>query len=793
MAALITLAGALWLMSTGPAEAGTSVSGSAPSVTGSGHLPVAADNIPPGIGSGPDGVVLLAQSPWVSDRQNFHLRLEITVRNQADEQVQLVAYNRLTTRTAFDDALSGRIDGYAIYQTAPLNLSTLPADAAGGVVLDIPVNPRTVPSTARVPAFNAAAGSGVFPVQVQLVTAGVPRGKPLTTYLVYAEPSSASGLPKLSVSLTLPVHADPAVEARGQVVGLPPGDSSGLAALVGVLSAHPGVNLSLAITPQTLDNLASTSGSAVDRATAAALAELVHVGHIQVLPQAYASVTLNGWDTVGLTSELGHQLSTGAAVLATEFGKTPSPLTWVVNGSLDTATLRTLESAGASQLILPDVELSALPAIARENTFAQPTSLLGTGTRSIVYGADAGLTADFSNPGGPVLAASQLLAEMAMIQLEQPGYIRGVAVLPPPGWSPESTFVDTLLAGLDGNPLLDPVTASGLFAAVRVAPLQRSIVIPSPSAPQPSGSSGAGTGARGYPTPRATTGAETTTTTSPALSADLADQLDSAEVARILTARQHLAGLGAILPQDAQTVEHLSRGLLIAESNDLTTAPRDSLVQSILAAANQVTSLITLPLSSSITLTSTRGEVPLTVFSAPSLHARVELRLSSQRLIFHVFTPSNGKCRVPTQTSEVCDLTLTTQNTTLKVPVETRSSGVFPLEVSLWAPDGSQQLASDSDTVRSTAVSGVGVVLIVVAIVGLAIWWVRDVRHGRRDRQLVPAPDEEANAENDHLDETAGVAGGAAQRGMEDSDPDARQYLPAPVRDYQNEPWKPRA
>jgi hypothetical protein len=65
---------------------------------------------------------------------------------------------------------------------------------------------------------------------------------------------------------------------------------------------------------------------------------------------------------------------------------------------------------------------------------------------------------------------------------------------------------------------------------------------------------------------------------------------------------------------------------------------------------------------------------------------------------------------------------------------------VFPLEVTLWTPDGSQLLAHNRDTVRSTAVSGVGVILIVLAIVSLAVWWIRDLHHGRRARRLVPVP-----------------------------------------------------
>jgi hypothetical protein len=88
----------------------------------------------------------------------------------------------------------------------------------------------------------------------------------------------------------------------------------------------------------------------------------------------------------------------------------------------------------------------------------------------------------------------------------------------------------------------------------------------------------------------------------------------------------------------------------------------------------------------------------------------------------------------------VCELSLTSQNLTLKVPVETRSSGVFPLEVSLYSADGAILLSHDADTVRSTAISEVGVVLIVLAVVSLAGWWIRDLRHGRRARRLVPAP-----------------------------------------------------
>ena len=753
MALAVTLV-ALGVMVTGPLGAAASTS----------------EPTKPGAKVAAKDVTVLGQSAWVSDRHAYHLRLGVTARVASAEQLEVMIYNPLTTRTGFDESMSGQIHGYAMYSVR-VPVAALPRDPAGGVDIDIPVNET---STGRIPSFYISAGSAVFPVQVGLTdSSGAAEGAPVSTFLVYGEPPSVSGLPKLSVSLVLPIHAAPPVGDDGRIGALPASQSVQLAGLVAALAAHPGVRLTLAITPETLEALDSPLASRLDRTTLATLINLVQDGHVDVLPGTYAEVPLQGWDAAGLGAELDDQLATGSAVLAHFFGAPPSAATWVINGSLDTATLRTLQAGGAKQFIMPDAQLSALPAVAQETTFAFPTHLVGSGARAEVYGADAGLTADFSNPGGPALAASQLLAEMAMIQLESPGLTRGVAVLPPAGWSDNATFVQTLLAGLQGHPLLNPVTASGVFGAVQVSPVQRSLVT-GPTSPeaQSSGQETPGQGgfsADGPATNGTAASAGGTLRIPPAQSVqsqsaqpfvsatgsimaaasgatgDIGTELGP-DVPAILAARRGLAGMVAVLPQEAQRVVVLRKELLTSESTDLTELQRQGLLTQIQAAITKVTSLITLPRSTSITLTSTRGSIPLTVLSTSSLHARVELRLSSERLIFQRFSTSDGRCTVPTSTSEVCDLTLTTHNTTLKVPVETRTSGVFPVQVSLWTPDGSQLIAQARDTVRSTAVSGVGVVLILLAVISLAIWWIRDLRHGRRARQLVPAPPDDPPA-----------------------------------------------
>ncbi len=259
------------------------------------------------------------------------MRLHVQASDRSGEQLRVIVYSNLITRTGFDEALSGHIHGYAIYSTN-LSLDSLPADTAGGVDVDIPVNES---SAGLLPALYYSSGSAVFPVQVGLYDdSGVAHGEPLTTFLVYGQPPSMSGLPKLSVSLTLPVHARPAVSQHGELGGLPAGQSVGLDDLVDVLAAHPGVRLSLAVTPQTIDSLEAGAASDVNRSTLANLSRLVRAGNIQVVPETYVSVPLRGWADAGLQSELADQLNSGASVLTAAFGATPSASTWVVNGPL---------------------------------------------------------------------------------------------------------------------------------------------------------------------------------------------------------------------------------------------------------------------------------------------------------------------------------------------------------------------------------------------------------------------------------------------------------------------------
>lgn len=705
-------------------------------------------------------IVVEAQSPWVMSGQTFHLRLKVTAADPTVDKIQVEAFSRLTTRSSFENALGGRPGGIVKYPPVVVPLSQLQPDPGGGFDVDIPVNPSG-PARPRgpgtFPSFSAVGDSGIFPLQVGLYSgAGVPEGRPVTTFLVYAAAQgSASGLPKLNVALIVPVAAPPTVSSRGEIGTVTPSESARMQQLIAALQGHPDVAVSLAVSPQTLDVL--QTGSATDRSLVASLQGLRATSD-EVLPATYARVSIGDLLGSGLGSELSPQFGEGAASLAKVFGPGSTGSTWVFDGALDQPSAGAVLARGVSRLIVPDGDLSALPLAARQTTFALPTRLTGV-TRGVgpeVYAADAVLTNDFHGSGGPVLAADHMLAELAMIQLETPGIDRGVAVVPPHRWEADPVFVGTLLAGLSGHPLLQGVTATGLFSAVKLSDVERSLVgAAGRGGPGSGGASGSGVGTvsglgAGSPAAPGPNGAQPASgsgqTQNPgrlasggSLTGPPAGSL-AGDAGAIRDARRRVQAFQAVLTSEQQVAEQLQHALLVAESTDVTGAQRRTIIDAVRAGSGGALRAVTLPGSSSITLTATRGQIPLTILSPGGARAKVELRLSSQRLIFRPFHPPGGSCTVPTPTSEVCELTVSGQNTTLKVPVEARSSGVFPLDVSLWTPGGGIRLAKEQNTVRSTAVSGVGVILIIVAVLSLALWWVRDLHHGRRARRLVPPP-----------------------------------------------------
>lgn len=743
LAVVGVVAGLGWL-GVGPAAAGVpAVSAGAADVSGgsaggAAGSAAAAPAVP--------SVTLLGQTPWVETKGVFQLRVGIAGASAGD-QVEVAVYDQVRTRTQFDQIADGQIDEgpFTAQAVAP---SALPRDPAGGVDIDLGVEQPAPAGSPFTQVVSISEQNGVFPVQVFVVgPGGNPVGAPLTTFLVYSQGTSRQqGFTPLSAALIVPFSTEPQVTAQGQLAAVAGSESTRLAGLAAAFDGDTDAHASLLVSPATLDALsAGAKSSLVDRTALDEIGGAPDGGLEQVLPTPWSPVRLGDLEQAGLGSEVSAQLSGADRVLRSDLGDSPGRTTWVVDGPVDQTDLDQMADHGATQLIVPSSDLTAPEAL--NTTFAQD-SLLGSASSPVmVVGADPGLSADFARRDPPVLAANVLLADLAMIFTEAPSDTRAVAAMPPAGWAVNPTFVSTVLAGLSGNPLVSADTATGLFAAAGTPVGVRYLSDPDPA---PSAA---------------------------------ADDL-AADRGTITAARTDVSALDAVFPSDPTQLGSVADDLLLAESETLTPAQRAAVLAQIHTATAVVARAVTLPPSASITLTATKGQIPITILTAGALRPQVELRLRSPRLIFLGFRPPEGTCTVPTPTVEDCLLSLKTQNTTLKVPVETRSSGVFALYVDVFPPGQTSgtALAADQDTVRSTAVSSVAIVLIVLALMGLAFWWVRDIRRGRRPQGMLPSPaGPGAEAADDVLEDF--FSRPPPDYGSERMSPSGAAAGPSPVRD----------
>src|SRR5579875_1050922 len=655
---------------------------------------------------GPDRLTLLSQPAWVGPGPSvFRLQIGVQASDPAREDIEVIVYGSLTTRSAFDAALQGDIYGAPYDVTGPVPLKSLVPDPRGGFDIDLPVDQPG----GGLPLTTTA----VHPVQVFLEQGGVRMGQPLTTFLVYVD-KYAKGLKRLQVGLVLPFSAPVPFSPSG-VPGPVPAPAA--ADLEG--DAYDLVRWRVPVTllagAPTVQSLAS--GGAAAAAAVAHLRAALQAGD-QLLPAPALPLDVQAMVESGLQADLSAELTAGARELGQLVGTVPALTSWASARPLAPATVAALVAMGVRQFVRPPQGLSELPAADSKLTFARPAVLSIAGKRALVVGVDAELSARCSERAAtvdPVLVASQVVAELAMVDLESPSDQRGVVVQPYPGpLSPQ--FLAVLLSGLEGNPLLQPVPVAQLFAQVPVAtngpgPLVQTVAAPS-SAVQPlAGTEGLG------------------------------------DAQSVLSADGQVYGARSVL------VRSLSQRLALSLSSIYGGGQRAALIGAVQRAAQAALLELRLPSEASITLTARSAKLPLALASGAPSPAHVRLGLRSDLLSFVATRFAEGSCRPVNPGAELCDLVLSQPTTTLQVPVVARASGTFPLYLVLSTPDGARVIARGEVSVRSTAISQVGLVLMVVAALFLAVWWARNARHGRRARRLVPratapGPPDEATAES---------------------------------------------
>jgi hypothetical protein len=603
--------------------------------------------------------------------------------------VQVVLRQRVRSRTEFERSVEGAgLRGAVIDQRH--RVDTLPVNPADGSrVVSLLLDPA-VPG-----GFNLSA-PGAYPLQVRLLTPDNDVLAELVTHLVVgARPGDPA--PALAVGLSAELGAPPAIAPDG-TVAVPTRELEALARLAGALAAVPDVPVTLDVVPETLDALAGLD----DETAAAALGSLGDAAQGRtVLARPYVDVSVEALAGAGLLDELDAQLDHGRTLLAGALGTEPAVAPLVAPPDLGPAGAAALVARGHRRFVFDPDHLSSAPtggltmahrfqvdlSVPDRNGDADQDGTGRQGSRRRVVGlqADTALEDRLRDQGDVALVAQRIVAELAVIQTEQPAISRAVVIRVGDRARPE--VVAALLGALRaGGGLLEVVELDEAF--------ERATDLTDP------------------------VGSDVRRTLDPE------DPPTLGPSSRFRDARALLAGYRSVVGAESPRTEPLLTHVLVAAARDLDSTERSAHLDAVAAEVRALVDAVALPERPQVTLTARSATIPLTLANDTGFPVEVVVHLDSSRLEFPA--------------GESLPLTLDAGSTRTDLAVRTLSSGAFPLEVVVRSPDGSIELASTRYTVRSTAVSGVGLVLSAGAGLFLVAWWASHWHRTRRSRRLIP-------------------------------------------------------
>jgi hypothetical protein len=627
----------------------------------------------------PAGHITLVQQPaWSVLGSDMTLRVRIDG-DVSRLGVSTAFHSRLSSRTAFTDTIGKEgLGGRARFDSAPV--TALPAE--GDVY--------TVSGLVHVP----SSGEGVYPLDVMLYDLRTrDRVDGFVTYVV-AVPATQPGEHAIADPLALawiwPVVANPAYLPDGTpdpAVVAQLGPTGRLGRIASLVRTAAGLPLTIAPVPESVESWSALAGDNKELATT--FASLRNSART-FLAGTYVPVDVPALVAGGLPSEVGSQLAAGAETLTSVLGVRADARTVAVD-PIDQRALNQLRESGVDRVV---VDPGRLTPIASKLTPAHPFQLDTDGRSLTAVATDPGLAALLDpNGASPALRAQRFLAGLAVVAFEAPGQERGVVVEMPRNWNVDATTqtaVTTVLEALRANPLIKVEGVGTLLDSVPPEPSPRS---------------------------RRETLVRTTQSLRPAALPVTARE--------VRDANSRLDAFRPLVAPDDPRVRRGDRALLVAVSSAWTGASGHRRAERELAviddAINAYIAQIRGPVHPTVTITARRAAIPISFQNTGNETVRVRVRLQSEKLVF-----PQGADRV---------LTLPPHNTTARFAVETQVSGTFPLIVSVTSPDGRIVFEQTRFTVRSTVVSGVGLVLMLGAGFFLAGWWANHYRRRRRGRR----------------------------------------------------------
>ncbi|MFN8034767.1 MAG: DUF6049 family protein [Acidimicrobiia bacterium] len=643
-------------------------------------------------------LTLVSQPAWVPLGGDSSLHVDLAS-DASNAVVEVSIHRALATRIGFDRTLAGQSPGPVIQRLTPTLITDLATDGDGNRIVPLLLQDPAAP---RDPKRLQIRQTGVYPVEVEARdrSSGASIDGFLTYLVAIRTPSvSSPTIPNpLLVAWAWHITTRPAYLVDNQpdpevIAEMQP--NGRLGRIAAALPQTRRVPISLVPGPETIESwkaLAPSKPAIADGLRA--IESAATNGRNQIVAGPYVSIDIPALDAHGLGDEVGSQLALGDDALNAALGLRVDPRTAVVE-RVDDGALARLRQGGVDRLVLEPESLAPVP-----STFtpARPFDLESGGRTFRAAAEDAGLSQTLDTGDVPALQAQRLLAGLSLVALERPGEARGLVLSNPADWHPSTEAIDAVLSGLEGHPLLDPVSLDTYFGTLPVA-----------------------TEKNGQPQVRRLAPSEPGTP--PVTEAAFNDS------------RRRLDAFRSMVGGNDPRIANGERALQVSLSSTWTgTAGRaraNAELFVIDSAVQEFASKIRVPDGRTITLTSRTARLPLSFTNDTGQAVRVLVRLSSNKLFF----PDGS----------VQEVLLPPKTRTVEFRVRARTSGAFPVLVRVSSTDGKLVVQNARMTVRSAVFSGVGIFLTIAAMTFLLIWWFVHLRRerragGRRARRSTTTP-----------------------------------------------------
>jgi hypothetical protein len=660
-------------------------------------LPIVSIASPAYAGPEPD-LRLMGQDPWT--RIGSELRLRVRIRGEeAGFTLAVITHDSVDNFEEFQQTANGEELGQT-HDIVRIPIELFPPDQAGERSVSVGLEDvRNGDLTNRL----GAPGEGVYPLEVELRDQNDETRARFVTYLVVESPAGEPSVidEPLGVAWVWPLVTRPTLRADStpdpEIVDV--FKSSGrLGRQVRSLARARDVPVTLAPTPETVQSWITLAED--DESLADGAEQLRSLGlNAQVLSGPYVAVNIPSLLRAGMAGAVDRQLIEGGRVLETVFENADTSTALVT--PVDAATLGRLSAGRRVDRVV--IDESSLVERESELTPVRPFRLdapaLVADSEVNALAADGALADLLTGDAAAALRAQRFLAALSVIAFEPTATgiesePRGIAVVNRRGFDVPTAVIDAAFAGLRDHPWLRPMQVDDIFDSVEAATTEDGSLLVRELAD-----------------------------TNPAPPPVTQNDYSAAEL--------RLAAFEDFAPGAAGTT-WARRALLSSVSSDWE-GPKLNEGRARLDAINDVVdgfaSRINVPAPSTITLTDRSGDIPLTVRNATGQPVQVEIVLQSPKLSF------------PEGSQQV--ITLPRRNTTVRFAVESRTSGSFPLRLTVRSVGGAITIAEARFRVEATAVSIVGLILIISAVVFLAAWWlihIRRERHRKRRRLRQPVP-----------------------------------------------------